>query len=54
MRTILKGTLAFTMALMLSACFPLGQVQDHRKAPGNKGAPWPSCTPRESPACVGQ
>jgi len=54
MRIVPKITLAFGTALMLSACFPLGQVQDQRKDPGDKRAPWPTCTPRESPACVGQ
>ena len=39
---------------MLGACFPLGQVKDQRRDPGDKSPPYPTCTPRESPACVGQ
>ena len=43
-------------ALMLCGCaaFPLGPVKDDRPDPAKKGAPWPTCLPRESPACAGQ
>lgn len=43
-------------ALMLTACadIPLGQIQDHQPDPAKKGAPWPTCAPRESPTCMGQ
>lgn len=43
-------------ALLLTACtdIPLGNVQDHQPDPAKKGAPWPTCAPKDSPACVGQ
>lgn len=40
--------------MVVGACFPLGQVKDQRRDPGDKNPPYPTCTPRESPACVGQ
>lgn len=51
-----KFVLVVGAALMLNACAnsPLGPVQDHTPDPAKKGAPWPACAPRESPACVGQ
>lgn len=51
-----KLALVMGAALMLSGCAdsPLGPVKDDRPDPAKKGAPWPTCAPKDSPACVGQ
>ena len=55
-RMLRKFVFVMGAALMLCGCadFPLGPVKDDRPDPAKKGAPWPTCLPRESPACAGQ
>lgn len=54
MKTRTFHMFALGAVMVLGACFPLGQVKDQRRDPGDKNPPYPTCTPRESPACVGQ
>lgn len=56
-----RNVIAFATLTLLAACAdkPWSNVQDHSKnpgapAPGQSGAPWPSCQPKDSPACAGR